>query len=201
MKRFFRFFKKVFRRIFKKQAVVETDPFAELEKRGLKIAASSKKIMHSPWGIDRTFPWLIEIGEDCLISTNVVIMAHDASTALPIGYTKIGRVSIGNHVFIGQGSTILCGVSIGDNAIIGARSLVNKDVPANCVYGGNPAKFICTFEEYREKKKEELENVPLFEHNWYYWSRQASMEEKNQMADQMKESKVAYIKSDIDAIQ
>ena len=191
----------MFRRIFKKQAVVETDPFAELEKRGLKIAASSKKIMHSPWGIDRTFPWLIEIGEDCLISTNVVIMAHDASTALPIGYTKIGRVSIGNHVFIGQGSTILCGVSIGDNAIIGARSLVNKDVPANCVYGGNPAKFICTFEEYREKKKEELENVPLFEHNWYYWSRQASMEEKNQMADQMKESKVAYIKSDIDAIQ
>lgn len=201
MKKIYRLLKKMFRRIFKKQAANETDPFAELEKRGLKIAASSKKIMHSPWGIDRTFPWLIEIGEDCLISTNVVIMAHDASTALPIGYTKIGRVSIGNHVFIGQGSTILCGVSIGDNAIIGAHTLVNKDIPANCVYGGNPAKYICTFEEYRQKKEKELENVPVFDHNWYYWSHQASTEEKNQMSEQMKESKVAYIKSDIDAIQ
>ncbi|SOD98312.1 acyltransferase [Spirosoma fluviale] len=51
-------------------------------------------------------------------------------------------VSIGNDVFIGAGSIILKGVTIGDNSIIAARSVVSKDIPANQIWGGNPAKFI-----------------------------------------------------------
>ncbi len=177
------------------------DPFSILEAKGLKIAESSKRIMHSPWGIDGTFPWLIEIGEECLISTNVMIMAHDASTALSNGYTKIGRVNIGNHVFIGQDTTILCGVNIGDNVIIGAKSLVSKDIPSNSVYAGNPAKFICTFDEYRMKRQKELETLPVLDHDWIYWSKKATTEEKEEVKARLKETRICYFKSNFDPVQ
>lgn len=50
-------------------------------------------------------------------------------------------------------STILKGVHIGNNVIIGANSLVNKDIPDNCVAAGNPCKVIMSLEEYHEKRK------------------------------------------------
>ena len=53
-----------------------------------------------------------------------------------------GKVNIGKNVWIGRQTTILSGVSIGDNSIIGAHSLVNKDIPSNCIVGGIPAKII-----------------------------------------------------------
>ena len=53
-----------------------------------------------------------------------------------------GEVVIGNNVWIGDKVAILAGVRIGDGAIIGANSVVTKDVPANCVVGGIPAKEI-----------------------------------------------------------
>ena len=107
----------------------------------------------------------------------------------------MGRVSIGNNVIIGQGTTILCGVTIGDDVIIGANSLVCKDIASNSVYAGNPAKYICSFSEFREKYAREIERVPVFEHDWHYWSRQATAEEKNKVIELLKELKVGYIKS------
>lgn len=193
--------KKIYRILFRQKQAIKEDPFKQLEARGFIIGESSKKRMHSPWGIDQMFPWLIEIGEDCIISTNVIILAHDASSALSNGYTKMGRVSIGNHVFIGQGSTILCGVTIGDNVIIGANSLVSGDVPSNCVYAGNPAKFICSFEEYREKRAKEMEQAPVLDHDWVYWSKQASAEGKRDVVERLKESKICYIKSNMDPVK
>lgn len=55
-----------------------------------------------------------------------------------------GEVVIGNNVWIGDKAAILAGVHIGDGAIIGANSVVAKDVPANCVVGGIPAKVLRT---------------------------------------------------------
>ena len=51
-------------------------------------------------------------------------------------------ITIGNHVFIGTNTTILKGVSIGENAVIGACSLVTRDIPPSEIWGGVPAKFI-----------------------------------------------------------
>lgn len=65
----------------------------------------------------------------------------------------IGDIHVGDNVFIGSNSTILGGVNISSNVIIGAGSLVNKDIPPNSVCGGVPAKFICTFDEFVEKRK------------------------------------------------
>lgn len=199
MRNLFRILKRIWRKLLGKPTAAN-DPFAELEARGLKIAQSSKATMHSPWGIDRMLPWLIQIGENCIISTNVVILAHDASTAFAIGHTKIGRVNIGNHVFIGHNSTVLCGVTIGDNVVVGANSLVNKDLPPNGVYGGNPARFICSFEEYRAKRRKEFERSPRSEKNWIYWSREASPEERDRLFEQIGPSGVAYLKSDKDVV-
>lgn len=56
-----------------------------------------------------------------------------------------------DNVFIGAGTRILYNTRIGSNVIIGADSLVNKDIPDNSVYAGVPAKYICSFDEYVEK--------------------------------------------------
>lgn len=56
-------------------------------------------------------------------------------------------IKIGRNVWIGSNSTILPGVTVGDNAVIGAGSVVTRDVPENMVAAGNPAKVIkCIFE-------------------------------------------------------
>ena len=51
-------------------------------------------------------------------------------------------IKIGNHVWIGQGATILKGVTIGNNSIIAAGAIVTKDIPANCIAAGVPARVI-----------------------------------------------------------
>lgn len=86
----------------------------------------------------------IEIGENVAISHDVTIMDSDAHEGLWEGYEKTKPIKIGNHVWIGTRVTILKGVTIGDNAIIAAGSIVTKDVPNNTIVAGVPAKVIKT---------------------------------------------------------
>ena len=65
-------------------------------------------------------------------------------------FDVFGRVTIGNHVYIGTNALIMPGVTIGDNALVAAGSVVTKSVPAGVVVGGNPAKILCTIDEYIE---------------------------------------------------
>ena len=76
----------------------------KLKKNGLIVGSD----FHAQQGviIDPGHCWLIEIGNRVTLAPNVHVLAHDASTKIAIGYTKIGRVSIGNNVFIGA-STIV----------------------------------------------------------------------------------------------
>ena len=55
---------------------------------------------------------------------------------------KVERTRICKGASIGSGSTILCNITVGENAIVGAGSVVTKDVPANAIVAGNPAKFL-----------------------------------------------------------
>lgn len=86
----------------------------------------------------------IEIGEGVAISENVTI--RDSDDHEVVGNTKpiTQSIKIGNHVWIGMNATILKGVTIGDGAIIAAGAVVNKDIPANSLAGGVPAKVIKT---------------------------------------------------------
>lgn len=118
---------------------------------------------NSGYPIDLSWPWLISVRDNVTLASNVKLLAHDASTTLTGVHTKIGIVKIGNNVFIGAVSIVLCNTRIGDNVIVGAGSVVTKDIPSNSVYAGNPAVFICTFEEYKEKHQESQKIAPSSE--------------------------------------
>lgn len=85
----------------------------------------------------------ITIGDGCQIGHNVVFatLNHGLSPE-ERRYTIPAPIVLGRKVWIGSNSTILPGVTIGDNAIIAAGAVVTKDVPADTVVGGVPAKFI-----------------------------------------------------------
>lgn len=108
-------------------------------------------------------PYLISIGDDTTVSFDVVFVTHDAATRvirnLPDGNPETvlyGPISIGKNCFIGCRTTILANVTIGDNSIIGACSLVNRNIPSNVIAAGNPCKVICTLDEYRAKHKDDF---------------------------------------------
>lgn len=85
------------------------------------------------------------------MSSHVHVLAHDASTKHYLGYTKIGLTVIEDGVFIGADSIILPGVTIGEGSVIGAGSVVSKNVPPNQVWAGNPARYIMSVDEYLQK--------------------------------------------------
>ena len=138
-------------------------------KKGLKVGKNFQ--YNSGYPIDGNWPWLIEIGDDVTLATGVKLLAHDASTAKIDGVrTKIRKVVIGNNVFIGANSIVLPNTTIGNNVVIGAGSVVAKDVPSNTVVAGNPAKTICSFEEYSKKHQQNQIDHPTFhQHNWQEW--------------------------------
>lgn len=107
-------------------------------------------------------PYLITLGDHVRISGGVMFSNHDGGTWAfrheekyhSVG--KFGRISVGDYTFIGARVMILPGVKIGRKCVIGACSLVTKDVPDGMVVGGVPAKVICTTKEYAEKCKSQL---------------------------------------------
>ncbi len=134
---------------------------------------------------DNSHCWLIEIGNNVTFGPGVYLLAHDASTKKELGYTKIGRVVINDYSFIGANSIVMPGVVVGENCIIGASSVVTKDVPDGCVYAGNPARFVCTTEEYYKKQRELLDVLPVYEKN-YTLSQGITEEQKQQMVEDLK---------------
>jgi len=105
-------------------------------------------------------PYLISLGNHVEISGNVSFITHDGATWVfreRPGYEdtiKYGRIVVRDNCFIGYGSIILPGVTIGANSVVAAGSVVVKDVPANAIVGGNPATVITSFDEYAERSRE-----------------------------------------------
>ena len=108
---------------------------------------------------------LISLGNNVHIASDVHFVTHDITHSmlnlmkndLPVRRKekypeKVGCIEIGDNVFIGSGTYITYNVKIGSNVIIGACSLVNKDIPDNCVVAGVPARIIKTFDKYLEKR-------------------------------------------------
>jgi maltose O-acetyltransferase len=149
-----------------------------LKKKGLKVGSN----FHMQQGciIDGSHCNHIEIGNDVSFAPNVHILAHDASTWWFLEHTRVANTTIGNKVFIGAGSIIMPGVTIGNEVIIGAGSVVTKDVPDNCVYAGNPAKFLMNTNDYIENQRAMMnpENTFSFE---FSEAGNASMEQKEQV--------------------
>ena len=101
--------------------------------------------------IDGLVPGLITIGDNFVSAPGSLVLAHDASTFFHSGKYRVERTKLGNNVFLGANAIIMPGVTIGDNVIIGAGSVVTKNLENNMVYAGNPAKCICSVNEYIKK--------------------------------------------------
>jgi maltose O-acetyltransferase len=160
-----------------------------LVKRGMRVGNNFNRQQGSY--IDPTHCFLIEIGNNVTFSIRVTVLAHDASTKKSTGYTKIGKVIIGDNVFVGANATILPNVKIGDNSIIGANSVVTKDIPANCVAAGNPVKIICSLEEFLNRNQEKMETAQKFGRE-YRFSKKITEEKKEEMKCAVKNG-MAYI--------
>ena len=113
---------------------------AELRRRGALIGQGTR--FGEGATVDLAFPWLISIGEECIVAPHVKLLAHDAAMKRLIGVTLVGRVDVGDRVYIGERAIVLPNVRIGNDAVIGAGSVVTKDVPANATVAGSPAKIM-----------------------------------------------------------
>ncbi|WP_416147175.1 acyltransferase [Salipaludibacillus sp. HK11] len=99
--------------------------------------------------MDVMFPEKISIGKNSVIGYNTTILAHEYL----IKEYRLGNVLIGDNVMIGANATILPGVTIGDEAIVSAGTLVHKDVPAGFFVGGNPMQVIRTKDQLNEDER------------------------------------------------
>ena len=92
----------------------------------------------------------IEIGDHCLLAAGVRIHDNDGHPldpqrrreGAPVDDTEIAPVIIGSNVWLGADATVLKGVSIGENAVIGTGAVVTSDVPPNSICAGNPARVV-----------------------------------------------------------
>lgn len=110
--------------------------------------------------IDITRPCLLEIGDNVRLDSGLTILAHDfASYTFRLVYKDFvpatGKVKIGSNVYFGRNCTVLKGVTIGNNCIIGFGSVITKDIPDNSVVAGVPAKVISSLDDYYFKRKKE----------------------------------------------
>jgi maltose O-acetyltransferase len=113
--------------------------------------------------LDPDFAHLIAVGDQTTISIGVIVLAHDASTRRSLGYSRVAPVTIGRRVFVGARALILPGVTIGDDAIVGAGSVVTRDVESGTLVAGNPARVLGTCDEYLAATKQRMERRPRWE--------------------------------------
>lgn len=144
------------KKLFIKLVILKADPYKRtlLYRKyfGIKIGEGT-----SIWGKGNPFSseyYLTEIGKNVIIGIGVKIHNHDGGSRLfreeyP-GINVMGKVIIGDNVFVGHEVMIMPGVTIGDNVVIGVRSIVTKNIPSNVVVAGVPAKVIKSFDEYKE---------------------------------------------------
>lgn len=138
--------KKIIKKIIYRERASSKNYINYLKKKGVNIGEDC--IFYSPQDsfVDVQYPWMISIGNHVRITKGVMLITHDFS------WSVLKKISTKEHM-----SGMILGASgkitIGDNVIIGAGSVVTKDCPSNGVYAGNPARFIMSIDEYYNKRK------------------------------------------------
>lgn len=141
-----------------------------MRSKGAVIGKNTRFIAPKKTHVDDARLDYISIGDNCCLSM-VSILAHDYSWyILKDAYSKIlpdpgGEVKIGNNCFIGYQALILKGTTIGDNCIIGARAVVHGTIPPNTVWGGVPARQICTLDDFLKKREANEKNSAIYRRN------------------------------------
>ena len=160
--------------------------WAHLKAKGMKLG----KGVNLPFStrIDVAHCMLISIGDNCGFGDDCLILAHDAMPNEYLDATVIGRVDIEESCHFGVRTIILPGVRIGKGSVIGSNSVVATDIPPGSLAAGNPAKVICTMEDYLEKHREALKTAHKFEYKKYA-QQYLTPERMAEMVNKLKEGK------------
>lgn len=110
-------------------------------------------------------PYLVTIGAGTTISEAVLFVTHDGGLRVvrkehPEAQ-RFAPIRVGANCFVGARSIVMPGVTIGDNTVIGAGSIVASDIPAGVVAAGAPARVLKTVEEYWDANKDRLVTPPV----------------------------------------
>lgn len=129
-----------------------------LTKRGCRIGKDCEIYSSANFGSE---PYLISIGNHVRVNSGVHFVTHDGGCWVVRKYAKgvdeaekidlFGKIKIGNNVHIGTNATIMPGVVIGNNCIVGCGAIVTKSIPDNSVAVGVPARVIESIDDYIKK--------------------------------------------------
>ncbi len=114
--------------------------------------------------IDTSCGWLISIGDRTRLASEVRIVGHDAGPQRDLGYGRVGPVTIGSDCVLNERVTVLAGVTIGDNCLIGSGSVVATDIPAGSRAMGVPARAYGTIDDYVAELRRGLAEAPIFDY-------------------------------------
>ena len=131
----------------------KTNPVRWARRLGVKVG---DHVMISPDTNFSSEPYLITIGNHVQITSFVSFYTHGGGNVvrrqIP-DFDCFGKIVIEDWAYIGSQSLIMPGVTIGEGALVAAGSVVTKSVAPHTVVGGNPAKYICTVDEYIKRNK------------------------------------------------
>lgn len=141
-----------FRQLFDLAYFMAKGSVAYARKKGVKVGENCR-IYIKNWGSE---PFLISLGDHVTVTSGVKFITHDGSTCLVKDehgkrYQRFAPIQVGSHAFIGVNTIIMPGVTIGSNVVIGAGSVVTKDIPDHSVAIGVPAKVVSSFADYQAK--------------------------------------------------
>jgi acetyltransferase-like isoleucine patch superfamily enzyme len=132
---------------------------AHLRAIGVEVGEGCEIFCPHETSIDTLNPHLLTKGDHVAITGPATILTHDYSVGVTKNWSHgevLGAqkpVEIGDNVFLGWGCTVLPGTTIGDDVIIGAGAVATGKIVGEGVYGGNPARLICTLEDYYERRR------------------------------------------------
>ncbi len=139
--------------------------FRSLTARGLRIGKEPS--VHPTVHFDSTYCHLISIGDNCTVTRGVTILAHDAALNRYIEVGRIAQVRILDDCFIGTNCLILPGVTIGPRSIVAAGSVVTADIPPDSVATGNPARVLCSLEDFLKRHLERIARQGAYDADVY----------------------------------
>jgi maltose O-acetyltransferase len=138
-----------------------------LEKRWEHLRERGMRLGEDVWlpastRIDLDYCFLISIGDHCGFGADCLILAHDAQMDEFLDAGRIGKVVIHESCHIGARTIILPGVEIGPRTIVGANSTISRSLPPDSVCVGNPARVICSLDEYLAKHRGRIAESSTF---------------------------------------
>lgn len=130
------------------------DPVAFARRLGVSVGNDCRLLSISR-GTFGSEPYLVTLGDHVTVTAGVRFITHDGGVwVLREQHPRLdvfGDIEVGSNVFIGLNALLLPGARLGDDVVVGAGAVVTKPVASGSVVAGNPARLICSFEDYSKR--------------------------------------------------